>query len=167
LSGHAASHLSSRCFFRNAKPRGEALNPLLGAAGHDNETIKAGRRARFQEQRGFHDRDTGPIAAPDLFHPLVLAFDYSGVHDRIEFLNPCRASGFTECKRSQSRPIDASVGIENFSPKVPHHFVIDRLPRLHEFMSDIVRPDQTGAKFDEHLSDGRFAARNPAGKADS
>jgi hypothetical protein len=34
-------------------------------------------------------------------------------------------------------------------------------------VSNIVRPNQVGTKLDEHLADSRFAARNPAGKADS
>ena len=71
-------------------------------------------------------------------------------------------AGRTECDLGQLATVHAAIRIQNLAPKVPHHFVINRFPRLHQRMRNPVRLHQTRTQSHKHLPDHRLARGNPA-----
>ena len=163
LRRHAASYFGAGSVFRNSQAAGETQNALFGMASHDDETVETAGRARFQDECGFDDGEGVRIALADLFHPLIFLCDHGGMDNLVEFLDPrCRAErGF-----SQPRPVDASVGIQDFAAEVADNFLIDRAPGFHQPVRDGIGLNQVCAEFDKHPADHGFAARDTASEAE-
>jgi len=70
----------------------EALCPLFRRTGNDDQMVKAIRRARFEDQSSFHNRDRIRIASTDVVHPLVFVRNHGRMDDRVKFLHARRAS---------------------------------------------------------------------------
>jgi hypothetical protein len=62
--------------------------------------------------------------------------------------------------------VDGAVGIENARSEDSHNFVVNRLARLHQLVSDVVGLNQVRAAGHEHFAHDRLAARDAAGEAD-
>jgi hypothetical protein len=57
--------------------------------------------------------------------------------------------------------------VENTRAKMTDDFIVNWLPRLHEFMGDVVSLNEVGTARRQHLAHHRLPARNSACKADS
>ena len=93
------------------------------------------------------------------------------MHDAVEFVDTggrvFRLAGGCcwrgECQFGELGAIQAAVGIQDLSPKVADHLVVDGLARTHEFVRDVVGLDQMRAQGYKHFSDGGFAGGDSAG----
>jgi hypothetical protein len=147
LGRHTAAHLPARSFGVDFEAFGEAAYPLLVRTGDHDQAIKAVARPRLKNERRLDDRNGVRVSATHFFHPFILAMDYRGVNDLVQFIDPGVSTSLRISKGSlgQFGSVDRPVGVQDARPEMPNDLVVHRLSWLHEFMGDVVGLDEVRA----------------------
>ena len=147
LRRHAPRHLAPCRVLIHIHTMGPPLYPLLLATAHHNQPVKVIAKPSLENQRRFHDGNGMWLPPTKLGHPFILLLNYGGMDNLVQLLN---AAG--ECGFGQLRTVHGLVRIEDAWAEMLDDLLVDGLSGLHQLMRNVVRLNQMGTQFDEHLS---------------
>jgi hypothetical protein len=88
------------------------------------------------------------------------------MNDCIQFLNAgSHAAGHAKRDFGKTRTIDGSVRIQDFTAEAADNFLIYRLTRTHQFVSNSIGLNEVGPEFHKHLGDSGLAGCDATCKA--
>src|SRR6266568_4373613 len=151
--------------FLCTEPAREQTRELLfGLAPGDYHAVEKLVIAGLDDQRRLDESCSERVPALPLRELALHLLEHSRMHNAVE---PLEFSAIREHDRREIPAIDAAVRACDFRSKFAEDFVMRRLARLHQTMSQSIGVQHGKTEFAQHPRDGALPAGNSPGQAKS